>query len=76
MQCSNLSRIGDQAHSEHDLCQQRWSAGYPQAAPGACSQMVSPLPTAPWTHMSQRDMNAAMYWKGMHTTLWSLTKSC
>jgi hypothetical protein len=21
-------------------------------------------------------MNAAMYWKGMHTTIWSLTKSC
>jgi hypothetical protein len=26
-----------------------------QATPCACSQMVSPLPTAPWTHMSQRD---------------------
>ncbi len=21
-------------------------------------------------------MNTAMYWKGMHTTIWSLTKSC
>jgi hypothetical protein len=47
--------IGYQAHQEHDLCLQRWLAGYPQAAPGACSRMVSPLPTAPWTHTSQRD---------------------
>jgi hypothetical protein len=30
-------------------------AGNPQATPGVCSQMVSPLPTAPWTHTSQRD---------------------
>ncbi len=31
------------------VCKDGW------LAPGACSQMVSPLPTAPWTHMSQRD---------------------
>ncbi len=37
------------------MCLQRWLAGYSQAIPGACSQMVSPLPTAPWTHTSQRD---------------------
>jgi hypothetical protein len=24
----------------------------------------------------EETMNAAMYWKGMHTTIWSLTKSC
>ncbi len=51
----NWSRIGDQAHWEHNLCLKRWLASYPQATPGACSQMVSPLPTAPWTHTSQRD---------------------
>ncbi len=27
------------------------------------------------THLEER-MNAAMYWKGMRTTVWSLTKSC
>ncbi len=37
---------------EHDLCLQGWLADYPQAAPGACSQIVSPLPIAPWTHTS------------------------
>jgi hypothetical protein len=24
----------------------------------------------------EKTMNAAMYWKGMHTTIWSLSKSC
>ncbi len=27
------------------------------------------------THLKEK-MNAAMYWKGMRTTIWSLTKSC
>jgi hypothetical protein len=27
------------------------------------------------THL-EKMMNAAMYWKGMHTTIWSLKKSC
>jgi hypothetical protein len=27
------------------------------------------------THLEER-MNSAMYWKGMHTTIWSITKSC
>ncbi len=54
-QCSNWSRIGDQAHREHYVCLQRWLAGYPQATPGACSQMVPPLSTAPLTHTSRRD---------------------
>jgi hypothetical protein len=38
--------------------------------------MISPLPTAPWTHMSEETMNAAMYWKGMRTTTWAIAKSC
>ncbi len=25
------------------------------STPGACNQMISPLPTAPWTHTSQRE---------------------
>jgi hypothetical protein len=33
----------------------RWLASYPQATSGACSQMASQLPTAPWTHTSQRE---------------------
>ena len=34
---------------------QRWSAGYPQATPSACSQMVSSLFATPWTYTSQGD---------------------
>jgi hypothetical protein len=33
----------------------KWSASYPKATPGACSQMVSPLFSAPWTPTPQRD---------------------
>jgi hypothetical protein len=32
------------------VCKGGWL--YPQATPGACSQMVSPLSTTPWTHTS------------------------
>jgi hypothetical protein len=38
--------------------------------------MVSSLLTAPWTQRLDETMNTAMYWKGMHTTIWSITKSC
>jgi hypothetical protein len=37
---------------DNTTCMQRWPAGYCQAAPVACSQMVSLLSTAPWTDMS------------------------
>jgi hypothetical protein len=66
--------IGDQAHQEHYLCLQRWLAGYPQATPSACGQMVSPLYLQHPGHTRLEEMmNAAMHWKGMHT---NLTKSC
>ena len=53
--CSNWSRIGDQTHWKHDMCMQRWLAGYPQATPSAHSQVVSSLSATPWTYTSQRD---------------------
>jgi hypothetical protein len=59
------------------LCLQRWSASYPQATPSACSQMVSTLPIAPWTHTSQRDDERSnVPWKGIRTTIRSIPKSC
>jgi hypothetical protein len=39
---------------ENTTCLQRWLAGYLPAAPGECSQIASPLPTAPCTHVSKR----------------------
>jgi hypothetical protein len=38
--------------------------------------MVSPLPAAPRTTQLEETMKATMYWKGMRTTIRSLTKSC
>jgi hypothetical protein len=55
----NCNTVIDQGleikHIENSTCVCKDGQMDTQATPGACSPMLSPLPTAPWTHTTQRD---------------------
>ncbi len=63
------SRIGDQANWEHGLV-------IPKPLKVHAVKWYHHYLHHPGHTRLQETMNAAMYWKGMHTTIRSLTKSC
>ncbi len=75
-QCSNWQRTGSQTHWQHIRGVQGWQNDNSIATPRCAVLWYHHYLQHPGHTQLEEKMKATMYWKGMRTSIRSLTKSC